>query len=66
MKLAENVYEKFLQAGEKFTDADLMGIPWHIVCGREAKNGKVELKNRKTGERKIIVAKKVIKEFKAE
>jgi len=39
-------------AGFKFKDADLMGIPIHLVLGKRAMNkGVVELKVRKTGER---------------
>ncbi|MCH4084222.1 MAG: proline--tRNA ligase [Olsenella sp.] len=38
--------------GVKFNDADLMGMPYQVVCGKKAiKNGNVELKNRATGER---------------
>ena len=36
------------RAGIKFKDADLIGIPWRIVVGREADSGLVELHNRKT------------------
>ncbi|MBS1085023.1 proline--tRNA ligase [Gluconobacter sphaericus] len=40
------------RAGVKFNDADLMGHPWQIIVGpRGAKEGKVELKQRATGER---------------
>lgn len=36
----------------KFNDADLMGHPWQMIVGpRGAKDGKVELKRRATGER---------------
>lgn len=38
--------------GVKFNDADLMGMPFQVVCGKKAvKNGNVELKVRATGER---------------
>lgn len=38
--------------GVKFADMDLIGLPWQLVVGpRGLKNGVVELKNRKTGER---------------
>ena len=30
----------------KFKDADLIGIPWRIVVGREAAEGRVELVER--------------------
>ncbi|RFD20649.1 proline--tRNA ligase [Komagataeibacter melaceti] len=40
------------RAGAKFADADLMGHPWQLIVGpRGAKEGKVEIKNRRTGER---------------
>jgi prolyl-tRNA synthetase len=40
------------RAGAKFADADLMGHPWQIIIGpRGAAAGKVEMKNRKTGQR---------------
>ncbi len=59
--LAEEIYKKLIKnnvdvllddrderAGIKFKDADLIGIPWRIVAGREANSGLVELHNRKT------------------
>jgi prolyl-tRNA synthetase len=40
------------RAGVKFNDADLMGLPWQAIIGpRGAKEGRVELKRRATGER---------------
>jgi prolyl-tRNA synthetase len=40
------------RAGAKHADMDLIGIPWQIIVGpRDAKNGTVEVKNRKTGEK---------------
>jgi prolyl-tRNA synthetase len=40
------------RAGVKFNDADLMGLPWQAIIGpRGAKDGRVELKRRATGER---------------
>ncbi len=40
------------RAGAKFADADLIGLPWQIIVGpRGVKNGVVELKNRKSGDR---------------
>ena len=36
------------RAGVKFKDADLIGIPYRIVCGRSLKEGKVELVERAT------------------
>lgn len=36
--------------GVKFKDADLVGLPVRIVAGRDAKDGVVEVKSRRTGE----------------
>ena len=36
------------RAGVKFKDADLIGIPYRIVCGRSLKEGKAELVERAT------------------
>lgn len=38
------------RAGVKFTDADLLGIPWRVTVGERAlKEGQVEIKNRLNG-----------------
>ncbi len=38
-------------AGRKFNDADLIGIPYRITVGKRGlKEGKIEIKNRRTGE----------------
>ncbi len=38
-------------AGEKFADADLMGMPYQVIVGkRSLESGKAEVKGRKTGE----------------
>ena len=34
------------RAGVKFKDADLLGIPWRVVVGRDATRGQIELKTR--------------------
>jgi prolyl-tRNA synthetase len=37
--------------GEKFADADLIGLPWRVTVGRKTlEDGKVDLRNRRTGE----------------
>ncbi|MGE4170099.1 MAG: proline--tRNA ligase [Candidatus Margulisiibacteriota bacterium] len=44
-------------AGIKFKDADLIGIPLHVVVGKAFKESQAfEIKHRKTGERKTIPA----------
>lgn len=64
MELAENYYQDLsrlglvvlmddrdVTAGVKFNDADLIGIPFRIVIGKRMfAEGKVEIKNRRTGE----------------
>jgi len=61
---AERVYKKLqgnalyddrdLRAGEKFADADLLGMPYQIIISEKTvAEGKVELKNRKTGEAEL-------------
>jgi len=42
-------------AGAKFAAADLIGIPYQLIVGpRGLKNGEVEIKHRKTGERETL------------
>ncbi len=81
--IAEEIYQKLIEnqidallddrderAGMKFKDADLIGIPWRIVAGREAHSGLVELHNRKTKATESLdlksVLKKLSKEFNTE
>lgn len=65
---ADKLYEKLMQqgkevlyddrnerAGVKFNDADLIGIPLQIIVGeRNLKENKVEIKERKTGQTKLV------------
>jgi prolyl-tRNA synthetase len=47
--------DREIRAGGKFADMDLIGLPWQLVIGpRGLKNGVVELKNRKSGEREEL------------
>ena len=42
-------------AGAKFADMDLIGLPWQLIVGpRGLKNGLIELKSRKSGEREEL------------
>ena len=46
---------KSARTGEKFADADLMGIPYRVVVSdKTLAENKVELKNRQTGETKLL------------
>ena len=38
--------------GVKFTDAELIGIPYQITIGKKAKDGIVEVSSRRTGQMK--------------
>jgi prolyl-tRNA synthetase len=41
--------------GGKFATADLIGVPWQVLIGPKGlADGKVELKNRRTGERELL------------
>ncbi|MCP4705198.1 MAG: proline--tRNA ligase, partial [candidate division Zixibacteria bacterium] len=43
------------RAGVKFNDADLIGIPIQLIIGdKSLKQGKIEVKNRQTGEKSLI------------
>ncbi|MEK7116952.1 MAG: aminoacyl--tRNA ligase-related protein, partial [Patescibacteria group bacterium] len=65
-EMAEKIYKKLgeenvlyddrdLRAGEKFADADLLGMPYQIIVSeKNIASGKLELKNRKTGEVKMV------------
>jgi prolyl-tRNA synthetase len=41
-------------AGEKFADADLLGVPTIVIVGKALADGKLEVKDRRTGERRTI------------
>ncbi len=77
--LAEEIYQKLLsnrvdvliddrdeRAGIKFKDADLIGIPWRIVAGREANSGLVELHHRKTKVTELLDLRSVFKKISEE
>ena len=53
-------------AGKKFSDGDLIGIPFQLIIGpRDFKNGNVELKNRKTNDKEILSFDKAIDKIKS-
>tara|TARA_R110002050_G_scaffold44262_1_gene105533 strand:- start:35174 stop:36466 length:1293 start_codon:yes stop_codon:yes gene_type:complete len=76
-KLCEDIYAHFQAqnetilyddrkegAGAKFSDMDLIGLPWQIIVGpKNAEENKVELKNRKTGERTLISVEALYERF---
>lgn len=77
LKVAEGLYEKLnetglqalmddrdIRAGVKFKDADLIGIPKHVVIGeRNLKEGLVEIKDRRTKETVKVRPEEVAEKF---
>jgi prolyl-tRNA synthetase len=52
-------------AGFKFKDADLLGMPLQVIVGEKGlKNGQVEIKKRKSGERIMVLIDSVVSEVK--
>jgi prolyl-tRNA synthetase len=79
IKVAEEIYERLakhnveilfddrknVSPGFKFKDADLLGMPLQIIVGeKNIVNGKVEVKDRKTGERQVIEIGEVVEYIK--
>jgi prolyl-tRNA synthetase len=71
--LGEKIYDQLLDAGIdtvlddrnerpgfKFKDADLIGFPFKVVSGKQAAEGIVEIKIRKTGETLDVKAEEVV------
>jgi prolyl-tRNA synthetase len=52
-------------AGEKFADADLLGMPTIVVVGKALADGNVEVKDRRTGERRVVALTDVVGELSA-
>ncbi|HET6815970.1 MAG TPA: proline--tRNA ligase [Mycobacteriales bacterium] len=49
--------------GEKFADADLLGMPTIVVVGKALADGEVEVKDRATGERRKVALDAVVAEL---
>ncbi|WP_309129633.1 proline--tRNA ligase [Microbacterium sp.] len=52
--------------GVKFGDAELVGVPRVLVVGRDAAEGRVELWDRRTGEREALAADEAVRRLIAE
>ena len=50
-------------AGEKFADADLLGMPTIVVVGKALAEGNVEVKDRRSGERRVVPLPHVVAEL---
>ena len=54
--------DRDLKAGEKFTDADLIGLPYRVIVSeKNLESGEWEVKNRKTGEIRMLNTENLIK-----
>jgi prolyl-tRNA synthetase len=49
--------------GEKFADADLLGIPTIVVVGKALVDGQVEVKDRRSGDRRKVAVDAVVAEL---
>ena len=59
------VDDRDMRPGQKFADAELMGIPYRVVISdKTLANGEVEITDRKTGESKMIKLDELRKEMK--
>ena len=52
------------EPGFKFKDADLLGMPFQLIVGDKGlKNGQIEIKRRKTGERILVKLEDAVSEM---
>ncbi len=76
MQLAQELYDRFRasgieallddrdeRAGVKFKDADLLGLPYRIVVGREAGEGRVEFKARAAQDKQTLTVAEVFEQM---
>lgn len=49
--------------GEKLAAAEIIGVPWQIVLGRDIAEGKIELRSRRSGEIVITSMDEAVKSF---
>jgi prolyl-tRNA synthetase len=52
--------DRDLEAETKFSDADLVGIPWRITMGAGTREGRVEIVSRSTGRSEEVVLDDII------
>lgn len=76
-QLVEGLHQRLLQldievliddraerAGVKFKDADLIGIPYRLIVGKDAADGKVEWFDRTTNSKEVLAAEAVLEQLK--
>ena len=49
--------------GVKFSDAELIGVPNVVICGKGLENGEVDLWNRRSGERRSVALNSAVSEL---
>ncbi len=49
--------------GVKFSDAELIGVPHVVICGKGLENGEVDLWNRRSGERRSVALNSAVAEL---
>jgi len=49
--------------GVKFSDAELIGVPHIVICGRGLENGEVDLWDRRSGERRAVAVDSALQEI---
>jgi prolyl-tRNA synthetase len=52
-----------VSTGVKFSDAELIGVPNVIICGKGLENGEVDFWNRRSGDRRSVPLNSVVAEF---
>jgi prolyl-tRNA synthetase len=52
--------DREMSAGEKFAEADLIGIPWRIVVSPKLGDGKVEIKRRTEKDSRVVDLKEAL------
>jgi len=64
-KKVEVLYDdREISAGEKFADADLIGIPWRVVVSKKSlEKGGVEVKERQAGKIEVMEIKKLLEKL---
>jgi prolyl-tRNA synthetase len=57
------VDDRDASAGEKFADADLLGVPTIVIVGKGLADGNIEVKDRRTGDRRTVALASAIAEL---
>jgi prolyl-tRNA synthetase len=55
--------DRGVSAGVAFSDADLLGMPTIVIVGKSLADGEVEVKDRKSGERRRVALDAVVSEL---